>query len=71
MYKHKKFDSDDKNAADFMLEIEEYIEKPEHYLENIDYNHGSHMFLFNPQLVFFGVPSYLLKNVSRTGSVFC
>ena len=67
MYKHKKLDTEDE--ADYMLEIEQYIEKPEHYLKNIDYNHGPHMFLFNPQLVFFGVPSYLLKNVSRKGSV--
>ena len=48
-----------------MREIEEYIKDPDFYLTDVEYNHGPHMFLYNPQLLFFGVPSYLLKNVSR------
>ena len=65
MYKKVKFDPENDKNPDFMREIEEYIKDPDFYLTDVDFNKGPHMFLYNPQLLFFGVPSYLLKNVSR------
>ena len=35
--------------------------KPADYLEDYAYSHAGHLMVMNPQLIFFGVPSYLLK----------
>jgi hypothetical protein len=46
---------------DYFLEIEQFLTKPVDYLANYAYSHAAHLMVMNPQLVFFGVPSYLLK----------
>ena len=45
--------------------MEEFLEKPTEYLKNYHFNHGANFFLYNPQFVFFGYPSYLLKYSSE------
>ncbi|CBY39255.1 unnamed protein product [Oikopleura dioica] len=46
---------------DYFLEIEQFLTKPVDYLSDYAYSHAAHLMVMNPQLVFFGVPSYLLK----------
>ena len=41
--------------------MEDFLKEPTKYLESLPFSHGAHFFLYNPQLVFFGYPSYLLK----------
>ena len=54
------FDPKDKEP-DVYSEIEQFLERPEHYLENVDFHHGPHFFLYQPQFIFFGYPTYLIK----------
>ena len=41
--------------------MEDFLLQPTKYLESLAFSHGAHFFLYNPQLVFFGYPSYLIK----------
>ena len=58
--KTKTFDPKEKDP-DVYSEIEEFLQKPEHYLENVDFHHGPQLFLYHPQFIFFGYPTYLIK----------
>ena len=60
MNETKQFDPKEKNP-DVYSEIEEFLQKPEHYLENVDFHHGPQLFLYHPQFIFFGYPTYLIK----------
>ena len=40
------------------------MQTPNDIMEKFHFAHGAHFFLYNPQLVFFGYPSYLLKYTS-------
>ena len=46
---------------DTLTEIEQFFEKPNFYLQNIDFEHGPQLFLYHPQLIFFGKPTYLIR----------
>ena len=44
--------------------MEDFLKKPNDIMSKFHFAHGAHFFLYNPQLVFFGYPSYLLKYTS-------
>lgn len=60
LYQTKEFDPKEKEP-DVYTEIEQFLEKPNFYLENVDFHHGPQLFLFHPQLIFFGYPTYLIR----------
>jgi hypothetical protein len=57
------FIADDEDA-DFIAEMEDFLKNPNEIMSRFHFAHGAHFFLYNPQLVFFGYPSYLLKYTS-------
>ena len=68
LYENKVFDADSSDA-DFLGEMEDFLKKPLEYLGNVPFSHGSHFFLYNPQMVFFGYPSYLLKTTRKVDNI--
>ena len=44
--------------------MEDFLKRPNDIMSKFHFAHGAHFFLYNPQLVFFGYPSYLLKYTS-------
>jgi hypothetical protein len=57
----KNYDDWEKNP-NWIREIEQFLVKPFEYLKPWPYSHSAWLFTVNPQLIFFGVPSYLLTN---------
>ena len=54
-----------RNDFDTLTEIEQFFKSPNYYLENVDFEHGPQLFLFHPQLIFFGKPTYLIQFTER------
>ena len=65
LYKSKNFNSADKDP-DIYTEIEQFLNDPEDYLGEFNYEEGPYMFLFQPQFVFFGYPTYLIRSIRRS-----
>ena len=40
--------------------MEDFLLQPLDYLKNFTYDHSTWRFIFNPQMIFFGKPTYLL-----------
>ena len=55
----------DGKQPDWYKEIEQFVTKPFEYLSPFAYSHSAYLFTFNPQLIFFGYPSYLLQNTEK------
>jgi len=53
---------DFERSPNFNLEMETFLKSPWEYLSNFPYQHAAYLFVVNPQLIFFGFPTYLLKN---------
>lgn len=50
---------------DFYKEMDQFLTKPWGYLESFPFEHSAYFFTANPQFLFFGKPSYLLKSDER------
>jgi len=61
MLKVPPLDGNEK-TPDFMTEMDIFLKAPWGYLEPWHYAHSAYLFTVNPQLIFFGQPSYLLRN---------
>lgn len=52
-------------TPDFIPEMEKFLKDPWTYLNPWPYSHSAYLFTLNPQLIFFGHPSYLLRNTEQ------
>ena len=50
---------------DWYAEIEQFLKQPWDYLKTFAYSHSAYLFVVNPQFIFFGYPSYLLRNTQN------
>lgn len=58
----------DKEKPDFYKEMDQFLTKPWEYLESFSFGHSAYLFGVNPQMVFFGFPSHLLRTTENFGS---
>ena len=52
-------------SIDFIKEIEKFLIDPWGFLNPFAYSHSAYLFIINPQFIFFGKPSYLLRNTEN------
>ena len=64
LYRSKPVDQDH-DKPDVLAEIEQFLEDPNYYLKNYNFQDGAFMFLFQPQFIFFGYPTYLIRSIRR------
>ena len=50
------------DKGNYTQEIDVFLKNPYKYLDEFNYDHSAWKFIHNPQFIFFGKPTYLLRN---------